>query len=129
MNKTCNDKKIAKIVPVLLVDDGFDIKFLEFILRNRTAKNFFGLMLDTKFKSKSNIFDILSSSYLRILFMKLESYKIPFGLSGSLSFSHSSVIKELNPHWAGFRGGVCENGRNGKLSKRKVESARNSLKF
>ncbi len=121
--------KVCKIVPVLLVDDGLETEYIDFIMKSPIANNFLGIMLDTKSKKQISIFDILSINYLRIAFKKFESLKIPYGISGSLSFADSNTIKELRPHWAGFRGGVCTNGRNGKLSKSKILLLKNALQF
>lgn len=124
-------KKIAKLVPVLMIDNGLDIDFIDFMMKTKTSENFFGVMLDTKFKDKdkNNIFNIFSTSELKNIFKKCNLYNLHYGVAGSLSLTHSKKIKEIRPFWAGYRSAICNGNRNNNLSSKKIQIIRDSLKI
>jgi uncharacterized protein (UPF0264 family) len=112
-----------------MVDKGLDIDFVEFVINSIISKNLFGIMIDTKYKIKSNLFDVINHSEIKKLFKRLNFYNLPYGIAGSLNISNSEIIKQLKPFWAGYRGGVCNGDRIGELSANKIKSIVKSLEI
>lgn len=120
---------LTQIIPVLMVDKGLNIDFLEFVIRAKVSKNLFGIMIDTKYKIKSNLFDVVNIDKINEVFKKIDSFNLPYGMAGSLDKSNSKVIKQIRPFWAGYRGGVCNGDRKGALSENKIRLLKKSLKI
>ena len=127
--KNKSGRGVTQIIPVLMVDKGLNIDFVEFVINSNISKNLFGIMIDTKYKIKNNLFDVINLSTIKKLFNKLDSYSLPYGVAGSLSKSNSEIIKQLKPFWAGYRGGVCNGDRKGALSAIKIKSIIKSLEI
>ncbi|MFL2656614.1 MAG: (5-formylfuran-3-yl)methyl phosphate synthase [Burkholderiaceae bacterium] len=117
----------SQLIPVLMVDKGLNIDFVEFLMSTSISNNIFGIMIDTKNKMNSNLFDIIDLNTLNKLFKKIDSFNLPYGIAGSLNKSNSEVIKQLQPSWAGYRGGVCSGDRKGDLSEKKIRLIIKSL--
>ncbi|MDI1361306.1 (5-formylfuran-3-yl)methyl phosphate synthase [Methylotenera sp.] len=86
---------------------------------------FMGIMLDTAKKNGLTLLDYYSQEQ-RIAFAKtVLGNDLQLGLAGSLKLQHVTLIKELNPSYVGFRGGVCEdNQRNLALDATKIKAVR-----
>jgi len=128
-NKSKAKSKITKLIPVLIIDNGFNIDFLEFMMRTQISKDFYGFMVDTKSKDSKNLFDMVSSDKLIKIFKKFNHHNLPYGMAGSLDETNSEIIKHIRPFWAGYRGGVCDGSRKGNLSKKKLKLIIDSLKI
>lgn len=69
---------------------------------------FMGIMLDTAKKNGLTLLDYYSQEQ-RITFAKaVLVHDLQLGLAGSLKLQHVALIKEVNPSYIGFRGGVCD---------------------
>ena len=121
--------KLTKIIPVLMIDKGLNLEFLDFMMRAKIKKYLFGFMVDTKYKAKYDLFDITNIDHLNRFFKKIDSYNLPYGVAGSLNQSSSGKIKLIKPFWAGYRGGVCDGDRNSELSSSKIKLIVGSLKI
>jgi len=86
---------------------------------------FMGIMLDTAEKNGLTLLDYYSQEQ-RIAFAKtVLGYDLQLGLAGSLKLQHVALIKEMNPSYIGFRGGVCDaDQRNLALDASKVKAVR-----
>ena len=86
---------------------------------------FIGVMLDTAKKNGLTLLDYYSQEQ-RIAFAKsVFKNNLQLGLAGSLKLQHVALIKEINPSYIGFRGGVCDdNQRNLALDSAKIKAVR-----
>jgi uncharacterized protein (UPF0264 family) len=70
---------------------------------------FIGVMLDTSKKNGLTLLDYYSQEQRMVFAKTVLGHDLQLGLAGSLKLQHVALIKEVNPHYIGFRGGVCEN--------------------
>ncbi|MDI1308091.1 MAG: (5-formylfuran-3-yl)methyl phosphate synthase [Methylotenera sp.] len=86
---------------------------------------FMGIMLDTANKNGLTLLDYYSYKQ-RVEFAEaILGHDLQFGLAGSLKLQHVTLIKELNPTYIGFRGGVCDdNQRNLALDAARIKAVR-----
>ena len=66
-------------------------------------------MLDTSKKNGLTLLDYYSQEQRMVFAKAVLVHDLQLGLAGSLKRQHVALIKELNPSYIGFRGGVCEN--------------------
>jgi len=78
-------------------------------------------MIDTYKKDGRSTFDHLSEDYLVEVRRAALSRGMTMALAGSLKLRHVEKVFRVNPHIVGFRGAVCEGGRLGRVSRRRVE--------
>ena len=97
-------KKGIKLVAVFFADDATDLD----ILPKLKNAGFYGAMLDTRNKRKT-LLQVQSLQALHLFTQQCRYSKLRSGLAGSLQPQHIDLLKELNPTYLGFRGGVCEN--------------------
>lgn len=86
---------------------------------------FIGVMLDTAKKNGLTLLDHYSQEQ-RLAFAKnVFKHDLQLGLAGSLRLQHAALIKEINPSYIGFRGGVCnDHQRNLALDAAKIKAVR-----
>jgi len=77
-------------------------------------------MLDTAVKDGKKLTGILSFESLRDFTKDAHSRGLEVALAGSLKKEDISIIRDAEADIIGFRGAVCENGRNGKISEMKL---------
>lgn len=89
---------------------------------------FIGIMLDTAKKNGLTLLDYYSQEQ-RVAFAKrVIKSNLQLGLAGSLRLNHVALIKEMNPSYIGFRGGVCDdNQRNLALNSAKIKAVRKTV--
>jgi len=80
-----------------------------------------GVMIDTRIKNGSKSLDLLGLEYLRKFVEKAHSSELFAALAGSLGISDVCTATVLGFDVVGFRGAVCEGGRTGRVSRRRVE--------
>jgi uncharacterized protein (UPF0264 family) len=86
---------------------------------------FMGVMLDTAKKNGLTLLDYYSQEQRAIFAKTVLGHDLQLGLAGSLKLQHVALIKELNPSYIGFRGGVCnDNQRNLALDAAKIKAVR-----
>ena len=86
---------------------------------------FIGIMLDTASKNGLTLLDYYPLNK-RLNFAKnVFDHQLSLGLAGSLKLEHIAMVKELNPSYIGFRGGVCDDHqRNLALNADKIKAVR-----
>ena len=110
-----------KLILVLMITDKHSFKFVKNISPSMVGK-FSGIMIDTLDKENGSVFDIVNFTELSIIKKFALENNIDFGIAGSLDVSHTSLINQLQPNWAGYRGGVCLKKRSGPLSRVRLEN-------
>ena len=110
-----------KLILVLMITDKHSFKFVKNISPSMVGK-FSGIMIDTLDKENGSVFDIVNFTELNIIKKFSLENNIDFGIAGSLDVSHTSLINQLKPNWAGYRGGVCLKKRSGLLSRVRLEN-------
>ena len=110
-----------KLILVLMITDKHSFKFVKNISPSMVGK-FSGIMIDTLDKENGSVFDIVNFTELSIIKKFAFENNIDFGIAGSLDVSHTSLINQLQPNWAGYRGGVCLKERSGPLSRVRLEN-------
>lgn len=114
----------AKIVAVFFVDEEIDFNLLETLQKI----GFYGAMLDTQTKQFS-LLEILTQAEISKFVHLCSNFDLVSGLAGSLKAQHIEIIREINPTYIGFRGGVCENlKRESALSENKVVEVKSMLR-
>ena len=87
-----------------------------------------GIMIDTAIKDGKNLFEFMDSETLR-KFVKMAHERDMFcALAGSLSWSHISVLKKIEPDIIGVRTMVCANGRNSMIRRDLVAKLMTSVR-
>lgn len=90
---------------------------------------FIGIMLDTANKNGKTYQDYFSELAFEAFASEIRAQHLLFGIAGSLQISHVKAAKKVNPHFMGFRGGVCiENQRQSELDRQKIYNIKNALK-
>ena len=110
-----------KLILVLMITRKPSLNIIKNIPPSGVVK-FSGIMVDTLNKESGSIFDILNLTELQIIKKAALENNVDFGIAGSLDASHTSLINQLQPNWAGFRGGVCLKERSGPLSRLRLEN-------
>ena len=121
LNKIKNRSLKNKLILVLMIADDHSFR----IVKNMTLDGvcgFSGVMIDTINKGSSSLFDIANLSELNLIKRFALDNNLGFGVAGSLDASHTKLVKELQPNWAGYRGGVCLNKRVGPLSRVRLKN-------
>jgi (5-formylfuran-3-yl)methyl phosphate synthase len=86
---------------------------------------FIGVMLDTAQKNGLTLLDYYSQEQRTAFAKEVLGHNLQLGLAGSLRLQHVALIKEINPTYIGFRGGVCDdNQRNLALDSAKIKEVR-----
>jgi hypothetical protein len=69
------------------------------------------LLLDTRIKDGSSLFEWLSPRTVRDLTNRCRAVGVRVALAGSLGLDHLGALRELQPDWLAVRGAVCRHGR------------------
>ena len=89
------------------------------------AAGFIGVMLDTANKNGLTLLDYYSIEKRSEFAENVFKLGMQLGLAGSLKIQHVDLIKDVNPSYIGFRGGVCDgNQRQLALDAAKIKSVR-----
>jgi len=116
--------KGAKLIAVLFAEHSYPEGLLA-LIKNA---GFYGVMMDTAEKNGATFLDYHSIEFVRTMARTLQDHGLMFGLAGSLKLQHVAGIKEINPDYVGFRGGVCVNNlRNLAIDSDKIRAIRQSM--
>jgi len=116
--------KGAKLIAVLFAEQSYP-DGLWALIKNA---GFYGVMMDTAVKNGATFLDYHSVDSIKSMAATLQDYGLMFGLAGSLKLQHLVSIKEINPDYVGFRGGVCVNDvRNSSIDSDKILAIRKSI--
>jgi uncharacterized protein (UPF0264 family) len=112
-------KNNVKLIAVLFAEK----KYSADLIKKICAAGFVGVMLDTAIKNGRTLFDYYSTQALAEFCRAVRTKHMKIGLAGSLNSTHLEAIKQLNPSYMGFRGGVCESqNRTFSLSEEKIKA-------
>lgn len=112
-------KKGVKLIAVLFAEK----KYPDDLIDNIRQAGFFGVMLDTAIKNGQTLFDYYTHQETSEFCQTVLTKGLQVGLAGSLNGTHFEALKELNPSYVGFRGGVCESqNRTFSLSEEKIKT-------
>ena len=116
--------KGVKLVAVLFAEH----KYSDTLISSIQQAGFNGVMLDTVHKYGNTFMYYHSAVNCKEFAKKVLEFGMSFGLAGSLQLQHVVAVKELNPTYIGFRGGVCEgNKREFGLNSDKIRAIRKVL--
>lgn len=111
----------VKLIAVLFAEYEYPVHLISAI----KSAGFYGVMLDTSDKNGATFLDYYSMARIRNLAEKVQGENLLFGLAGSLTLQHVGIVREFNPSYIGFRGGVCvENQRKSKLDAARIRAIR-----
>lgn len=113
-----------KLIAVLFAESTYPASLIEAIKQ----AGFIGVMLDTFNKNGLTLLDFYSEKKRKDLAKEVVNSDLSFGLAGSLKLQHIALVKEINPTYIGFRGGVCdEDKRRLSLNAEKIKAIRKTL--
>lgn len=105
-----------------------EYRYPETLVDDICESGFVGLMLDTVHKQGRTIRYYHSHNDCLALSTKIKNNGLAFGLAGSLRLQDIEDLKDIEPTYMGFRGGVCEqNSRKANLDIEKIKSIRKAL--
>ncbi|MDP3306702.1 (5-formylfuran-3-yl)methyl phosphate synthase [Methylotenera sp.] len=114
----------VKLIAVLFAESTYPASLIEDIKQ----AGFIGVMLDTFNKNGLTLLDFYSEKKRKEFAKEVIGNGLSFGLAGSLKLQHLDLIKEINPTYIGFRGGVCdEDKRRLSLNVEKIKAIRKTL--
>ncbi|ALL70081.1 duf556 family protein (plasmid) [Paraburkholderia caribensis MBA4] len=111
------------MVPVLLVDNGLDLRIVEQACELRFA----GVMVDTASKRRGDLFQCVPLAVLDSMVQIARAHNVMAGLAGALLGKHVPLIRALGPDVAGFRTALCDGSRTGRLNAARVRDLRAQL--
>lgn len=98
-------KNGLKLIAVLFAEFKYPDSLI-FLINNA---GFYGVMLDTAIKNGATFLDLFTAQEINQLCENITGNNLVFGLAGSLTIQHIAKVKQFNPSYIGFRGGVCVN--------------------
>jgi uncharacterized protein (UPF0264 family) len=113
----------ARLVAVMFADQGPDFSLIE---RLRSA-GFIGVMLDTADKSAGSLRRHLDDAVLADFVRAASSAGLMCGLAGSLQLEDVAPLTALGPDYLGFRGGICDRGRQSAVSPERIHAVRAAI--
>lgn len=114
----------ARVVPVLVVDDGVDFALIQHALERRA---FPALMVDTAAKREGSLLDRVPARTLAAFVERVRAHGAMAGLAGSLRADDVPALTALAPDFAGFRGAVSRGERTAALDPALVRELRRRL--
>jgi len=113
----------TRLVAVMFADQGPDFSLIG---RLREA-GFIGVMLDTADKSAGGLRRHLDGDALAEFVESARSIGLMSGLAGSLRLEDVAPLTALGPDYLGFRGGICDHGRQSALSPERLRAVRAAI--
>lgn len=101
----------AGLFAVLMADRAGDFSILPDLAR----AGFLGVMLDTADKASGSLLRVLKFDRIKEFLVSAKANGLAAGLAGSLGAEHVSVLVPLGPDILGFRGAICNDGRQSTL--------------
>jgi (5-formylfuran-3-yl)methyl phosphate synthase len=111
------------MVPVLLCDDGLDLRLVE----HACELGFAAVMADTARKDTGSLFHCVPLAVLDSMVQIARAHEIMVGLAGALRIEHVPRVRALQPDFAGFRSALCSGARTGRLEAARVRELRAAL--
>ena len=117
-------KSGLKLIAVLFAEYKYPFSLISSIKN----AGFYGVMLDTAVKNGATFLDYFTEDEFKKFSENVRAHNLIFGLAGSLAIQHVAKVKEFNPSYMGFRGGVCvDNQRKFRLDSVKISILRKAL--
>ncbi|MEM5328039.1 (5-formylfuran-3-yl)methyl phosphate synthase [Paraburkholderia sp. JHI2823] len=108
------------MVPVLLCDDGLDLRLVE----HACELGFAAVMADTARKDNGSLFHCVPLGVLDSMVRIAHAHEVMVGLAGALRLEHVWRVRALLPDFAGFRSALCSGARTGRLDAARVRELR-----
>ncbi|MEM5389463.1 (5-formylfuran-3-yl)methyl phosphate synthase [Paraburkholderia phymatum] len=113
----------GNMVPVLLVDNGLDLRVVEYASKLRFA----GVMVDTTSRKLANLFQCVPLAVLDSMVQIVRMHDAMAILAGELLGKHVPLIRALGPDIAGFRTALRDGSRTSRLDPARVRDLRAQL--
>ena len=113
----------TRLVAVMFADQAPDFSLIGPL---RDA-GFAGVMLDTADKSVGGLRRHLDGDILADFVQSAKTFGLMSGLAGSLQLEDVAPLAALGPDYLGFRGGICDRGRQSALSPERLRAVRSAI--
>ncbi|MBM3351014.1 MAG: hypothetical protein FJY53_04410 [Betaproteobacteria bacterium] len=122
--KSLADSKV-KLIAVLFAEYEYPDNLIAAI----ADAGFYGLMIDTAHKNGETFMRYIPDEKMKALSSQIIERGLVFGLAGSLKVEHVAKVKQYNPGYMGFRGGVSTQlQRNMPLDGEKLRQCRHEIR-
>ena len=115
----------TRLVAVMFADQDPDFS----LIARLSNAGFIGVMLDTADKSAGGLRRHLDGDALADFVGAARSVGLMSGLAGSLQLADVAPLAALGPDYLGFRGGICDHGRQSVLSPERLRAVRTAIDF
>ena len=113
----------TRLIAVLFADQAPDLAAVPLF----AAAGFHGVMLDTADKASGGLLAHLPPETLARFVSLARSEGLLTGLAGSLKIADIAPLAALRPHYLGFRGALCAEGRTSALDPARLSAVREAL--
>lgn len=113
----------TRLIAVLFADQAPDLATVPLF----AAAGFHGVMLDTADKAAGGLLAHLPPEPLARFVAAARAEGLLTGLAGSLKMSDIGTLAALRPHYLGFRGALCAEGRTSALDPARLSAVRETL--
>ncbi len=114
----------VKLIAVLFAEYDYPDSLITLI----ADSGFYGLMIDTAHKNGETFMRYIPDEKMKGLSAQILEQGLVFGLAGSLKLEHVAKVKQYNPDYIGFRGGVSVHlQRNMELDGEKVRAVSKAM--
>ena len=86
-----------------------------------------GLLVDTHTKGQGHLFQWMAPERLHSLFQEVRRAGLLTAAAGSLGADQLDLVRAVGPDIVGFRGAICEGGREARASQEKIERLHRAL--
>ncbi len=120
---TAETARGTRLVAVMFADQRPDFS----LIRRLREASFAGVMLDTADKSAGGLRRHLDGDALADFVQTAKNAGLMSGLAGSLQLEDVAPLIALSPDYLGFRGGICDHGRQSSLSPERLRAVRTAI--
>lgn len=113
----------TRLVAVIFADQDPDFS----LITPLREAGFIGVMLDTADKSAGGLRRHLDGDMLADFVGTAKSAGLMSGLAGSLRLEDVAPLAALGPDYLGFRGGICDHGRQSALNPERLRAVRTAI--
>lgn len=113
----------TRLIAVLFADQAPDLAAVPLF----AAAGFHGVMLDTADKAAGGLLAHLPAEPLARFVVAARAEGLLTGLAGSLKVADIALLAALRPHYLGFRGALCTEGRTSALDPARLSAVRDTL--
>lgn len=114
----------TRLIAVLFADQHPDLSMAPLF----AEAGFHGVMLDTADKARGRLGAHLGVEALAGFVASARGLGLLTGLAGSLRLEDIAILAPLGPHYLGFRGALCADGRTGALDPARLAAVRDTLR-